>query len=207
MMDRRTILKTMTLSLGSMMATPVMLELLSSCTRQEQFSWQPLFLNKDNLSLITNLVDIILPASDTPGALDVDVPQFLDLVLKEVATPEDQENYNKGIEIFDNRFEERFGINSSKGEKAQFEAMLDQYFNKTQEEQKALFEQMELWAEAETKLEEFYLYLFLIFTRHYTLFGYFNSKQVGTQVLNYNPYPGSYEGCIPLDPDENISSI
>ncbi|KAA3634423.1 MAG: gluconate 2-dehydrogenase subunit 3 family protein [Bacteroidetes bacterium] len=207
MMDRRTILKTMTLSLGGMIATPVMLELLSSCTRQEPLSWQPLFLDKESLPLITNLVDIILPASDTPGAIDVDVPQFLDLVLKEVATPEEQEHFNKGVDIFDKRFEERFGVSSSKGEKAQFEAMLDQYFNKSEEEQEAIFEQMELWSEAGNKLEEFYLYMFLIFTRHYTLFGYFNSKQVGTQVLDYNPYPGSFEGCIPLDPDKNVSSI
>jgi hypothetical protein len=36
------------------------------------------------------------------------------------------------------------------------------------------------------------------------LWGYFTSEKVGTEVLTYNPIPGSYVGCRPLEEGERI---
>ena len=35
--------------------------------------------------------------------------------------------------------------------------------------------------------------------RSATILGYFTSEQVGRNVLHYEPIPGRYEGCIPID--------
>ena len=35
-------------------------------------------------------------------------------------------------------------------------------------------------------------------TRELTLLGYFLSKPGATQVLQYNPMPGPFKGCVPL---------
>ncbi len=35
--------------------------------------------------------------------------------------------------------------------------------------------------------------------RSATVLGYFTSEQVGKTVLNYDPVPGRYESCIPIE--------
>jgi hypothetical protein len=31
------------------------------------------------------------------------------------------------------------------------------------------------------------------------VFGYFTSEQVGRNVLHYDPVPGRYDACVPID--------
>jgi hypothetical protein len=35
--------------------------------------------------------------------------------------------------------------------------------------------------------------------RSVTILGYFTSEQVGKTVLHYDPVPGAYDGCVPID--------
>jgi hypothetical protein len=35
--------------------------------------------------------------------------------------------------------------------------------------------------------------------RSATVLGYFTSEEVGRNVLNYDPVPGRYDGCVPID--------
>ena len=35
--------------------------------------------------------------------------------------------------------------------------------------------------------------------RSATILGYFTSEQVGRNVLHYDPVPGAYNGCVPID--------
>ena len=35
--------------------------------------------------------------------------------------------------------------------------------------------------------------------RSATILGYFTSEQVGKNVLHYDPVPGGYDGCVPID--------
>lgn len=44
-MDRRTVLKTMSLSLGYVIATPSLLQILSSCDGKKDTAWKPQFLS------------------------------------------------------------------------------------------------------------------------------------------------------------------
>ena len=37
------------------------------------------------------------------------------------------------------------------------------------------------------------------FLRQATILGYFTSEQVGKNVLHYDPVPGAYDGCVPID--------
>lgn len=193
--------------MGAAIASPVLVQLLSSCTRATAQEWEPLFFNTEQVHTINNLVDIILPSNDTPGALDVNVPQFLDLVLAEVITGEEQTAINKGADVFADKFELKFKKEVIKGQKEDFEKLTDHYFNIPEEEQEAVFELIQATPDEVGNTEEYFLYKYLIFIRHYTLLGYFTSKEVGTEVLSYVPYPGSYEGCIPLDEAPHISSI
>ncbi|AUP80028.1 gluconate 2-dehydrogenase subunit 3 family protein [Flavivirga eckloniae] len=82
-MDRRSALKNLTMGLGYSIAAPTIFNVLSSCNAEKE-SWTPLFLSKEEKHIVTHLADIILPASDTPGALDVNIPQFLDVMYHDI---------------------------------------------------------------------------------------------------------------------------
>ena len=106
-MDRRSALKNLTLSIGYVVAAPTLFNLLSSCDSKVE-TWKPLYLSKDQKYMVENLVNIILPSNNTVGALDVNVPQFIDLMYHDIEQPKNQELFQKGSAVFQEKFEEMF---------------------------------------------------------------------------------------------------
>ena len=199
-MNRRTALKNLTMSLGYTVAAPTIFNMLSSCTAEVN-TWSPLFLSSEEKHMVNQLADIILPASDTPGALDVNVPQFLDLMYHDIETKENQELFKKGASVFSEKFKSQFDLEVTKGNQEQFEIMLSSHFDISDEESATVFKEQRLPIEKLTnpQIENRALYTFLISVRAYTLFGYFTSEKVGEAVLNYDPVPGTYISCMPLE--------
>ncbi|MGB3142679.1 MAG: gluconate 2-dehydrogenase subunit 3 family protein, partial [Maribacter sp.] len=75
-MDRRRVLKNMGLSLGYIVATPTLLGIVQSCKSEPAITWTPEFLTNDQGAVLTKLVDIILPKTDTPSASEVQADIF-----------------------------------------------------------------------------------------------------------------------------------
>ena len=97
-MKRRDALKGMGLSLGYAIATPSIISLLQSCNTETSV-WTPVFLTQKEATVITNLIDLILPKTEaSPGALDVNVPEFLDLYALKAYDDERKAKYKKGIQ-------------------------------------------------------------------------------------------------------------
>ncbi len=199
-MNRRTALKNLTMSLGYTVAAPTIFNILSSCTAEAE-TWVPLFLSPEEKHMVTHLVDIILPASDTPGALDVNVPQFLDLMYHDIEKKENQDIFKKGASLFAEKFKSQFTSEIIKGDKKQFETLLTSYFNISDEVTETILKEQRLPIEnvASSQMENYALYKFLLSVKQYTLFGYFTSEKVGEEILNYDPIPGIYNGCITVE--------
>ncbi|WP_159020708.1 gluconate 2-dehydrogenase subunit 3 family protein [Algibacter sp. L3A6] len=199
-MNRRTALKNLTMSLGYTVAAPTIFNMLSSCTAHAD-NWSPLFLSSDEKHMVNQLADIILPASDTPGALDVNVPQFLDLMYHDIETKENQELFKKGASVFSEKFKTQFGFEIAKGDKEQFETLLGSYFDISEKATATIFKEQRLPIEKLTdpQIENRSLYKFLISVRAYTLFGYFTSEKIGEEILNYDPVPGIQIGCMSIE--------
>ena len=89
-MDRRKALKNMGVALGYTVATPTLLSIMQSCKSEPSFDWQPDFFSLEEGRALTQLVDIILPKTDTPSASDVQVHLFIDRFAAEVMTSEQQ---------------------------------------------------------------------------------------------------------------------
>lgn len=208
LMKRRTALKNLTLSIGYAVAAPTLFNMLSSCTAEVE-TWKPIFLSSNEKHLVTHLVDIILPSSNIPGALDVNVPQFIDKMYKDIELEPKQKIFQQGAAIFSKKFEAKFGKRISEASKEDIHTLFDSYFRLTEEEQKQVMnEQRQSENEInEGKKESFLMYKFLFSVRYYTLFGYYSSEKVGTEVLNYDPVPGVYQGCIPLEDVGNAWSL
>lgn len=199
-MNRRTALKNLSLSLGYTVAAPTIFNMLSSCTAEAE-TWVPLFLSPEEKHMVSHLVDIILPASDTPGALDVNVPQFLDLMYNDIENKENQDIFKKGASFFAGKFRSEFTSEAIDGNKEQFETLLASYFKISDDETETILKVQRLPIEnvTDSQIENYALYKFLLSVKRYTLFGYFTSEKVGEEVLNYDPVPGIQIGCLPIE--------
>ncbi len=191
-MKRRDALKGLGLSLGYVIATPSVLSMLQSC-QTDANQWVPEFYTVNEGIVIKNLVALILPKTEaTPGALEVNVPEFLELYASKVYSEEQQSKFKKTIqEIID-----ELNISSGKVSKISIEdydALLSKYLKadkvtqdlfKNNEKEKTVFEA-------------------LINLRNSSVWAYKTSELIGETVLAYAPIPGKQQGCISLDEATN----
>lgn len=123
------------------------------------------------------VADRILPRTDTPGAADVGVPAFIDRLYGEFMTAGERQMLTGGLEMVDAAAKSAHG--------AGFTAL-------DAERQDALLRTI-------ARAEEGKPPGFFRLIRAATILGYFTSEQVGRNVLLYDPVPGRYDGCIPID--------
>ena len=207
-MDRRTALKNMSITLGYAAVTPTILSVLQSCT-SDVATWKPVFFTETESYMITHLSDIILPKTEIVGALDVHVAEFMDKMFDEVLEDEQKATMKEGATAFANEFKKVYSKEASKGTKDEFEKLLAAYFKIPDDQQQVVFESLNKdKAKLEgTELHTFLIYKFLLETRYYTLFGYYTSEEVGENILSYDPIPGVYLGCIPVENVGNAWSL
>lgn len=87
-MDRRFALKNLTLSGMGLALSPALLSALQSCTPgyDPGYALQALTAKQDQL--LAQLVELIIPTTDTPGARAAGVHHYIDRVLAQVKAPE-----------------------------------------------------------------------------------------------------------------------
>ena len=199
-MDRRTALKNISLASGYAIATPTILSVLQSC-KSDVSTWSPIFLTHAQGHAIKHLVDIILPVSNIPGGLDVNIPEFIDVMYNDVEDEEKQNELLKGSEVFEAKFESIFSKKVSEGTKNDFESILETYFKITEEQQEAVFSLINknISEVSQSELETYHIYKFLTAVRNYSLYGYYTSEKIGEEVLAYDPVPGPYIPCSSLE--------
>ncbi|SIO23942.1 gluconate 2-dehydrogenase subunit 3 family protein [Algoriphagus halophilus] len=197
-MNRRNALRRTALLAGSAMATPTLLSLLQSCKEQKRVDWVPQFLSQDQAVFVSSFVDTILPKTETPGALDVKVDIFIDLMYAKAYDEGAQQYVVAEIEKFNTNCKNDFG---------------DVFANLTPEDKTAVLKKAEaetakfnpgVWGTAvgEQKPVAYYRQL-----KSMALWAYFSSEEVGKNILSYDPIPGEYLGCIPLSDVGNTWSL
>ena len=67
----------------------------------------PRFFTPAQLLVVSRLTDLIIPPTDTPGAAEAGVPQYIDLVVNE--DPKLQATFREGLESLDKSGQSRFG--------------------------------------------------------------------------------------------------
>ena len=121
-MDRRSALKKAGVLAGSAVAIPSFFSLLQSCKSETRLGWQPLFFTEIEAKTIAAILDMILPRTDTPGALDVKSDIFIDKVIAKTYVEEAQAKMRSEIAAFNSECEKNFGgafieLNASDREK------------------------------------------------------------------------------------------
>jgi len=187
-MKRRDVLKGMGLSLGYAIATPTLLSLLHSCNTEKEL-WTPKYVTAEIGTLLENLIDLILPKTDSsPGALEVNVPEFIDLYFGKAMDDEHQSEFSEGLQAVMDELQISEDINPVANIKTEeYEKLLSKYLRTSKEAQKKLRE------------EENLVFSALVDLRNTSVWAYRTSKKVGEEVLAYDPVPGVQLGCIPLE--------
>ena len=71
---------------------------LKGCQSKPGIDFKPEFLNDDQASIVSQIAEIIIPKTDTPGAKEAGVPAFIDQMLNEVYSEEDQKRFTSGLQ-------------------------------------------------------------------------------------------------------------
>jgi hypothetical protein len=149
---------------------------------------QPSILTASQRDTVSGVVDVMIPRTDTPGAVDVGVPGFIDLMLKDVYTQADRDRYLAGLADFDATAVADTGKKFVALEKTQQAALVRKIHDAAVGEERRLRR-----AHAHPQRP------FILMTKELTLLGFFTSQTGATQILQYVAVPGSYHGCIPLE--------
>jgi hypothetical protein len=128
-------------------------------------------------AIVSAVSERILPRTDTPGAIDVGVPAFIDLLYGEFMTPAERQLLVDGLTRVETMAKSTAG--------ASFPTL-------GADRQDAIIRAIAL--DEEGRPQSFFGLI-----RSATILGYFTSEQVGRNVLHYDPVPGGYDGCVPID--------
>ncbi len=186
-MDRREALKGLGFSMGYLVATPTVISLLQSC-KTDVVSWKPSFLTIDEGVVLRNLVDLILPKTEaSPGALDVNVPEFIDVYANKALDEQKQKEYKSGIEAIMDALQVSEKKPASTLKTADYDTLLATYLKASKEEQEKFSDKEQNVLNA------------LYGLRGTSVWAYRTSQKIGEEVLAYDPIPGVQLGCISVE--------
>jgi gluconate 2-dehydrogenase gamma chain len=181
--DRREAIKRTALLMGAAVSASAITGVLQGCKPAPELVYTPDFFTPDQARIVTEVCEIIIPKTDTPGAKDAGVPGFIDTMLRDCYSKEDQDRFLEGLTAFDSEAKATYGDNFIYCKPEQQEELV----RKTHDA--ALKEARE---NRETKRP------FILVMKELTLLGFFTSEPGAKQVLQYVAVPGSYKGCIPI---------
>jgi len=196
-MQRREALKKTLLALGYTISVPSLISIFESCQNNSSQSWQPEFFSTGQASVIGELAETILPKTKTPGAKDLKLDRFIDQIIKQVLSKDDQQLYLKGMDAFEAEAKQLNGKSFIDSSPEQRTTLL------TKIEQEAAKEPPTIWG-FDTQKDAPQI-AFYRKTKELTLLGYFTSKEIGKEVLLYDPVPGKYLSDIPVSQVGRIS--
>ena len=104
--DRRSALRRLSAVLGGVATAPLASGLLSGCRTPsggDLAAYEFRALDDGQRDLLSALVDQILPATDTPGAAEAGVPQFVDTMLADWYAPDERDRFLAGLDAVDRR--------------------------------------------------------------------------------------------------------
>lgn len=137
-------------------------------------------LNRDQQALVANIAELIIPETDTPGAISVKVPEFIDLILTDWMSDDERAAFLSGLSDIDTRSapvgSSRF-INLAPAKKAELLTILDR-----------------------ASADKAGAGLAFARIKALTVYGYFTSRRVEQEILKPPMFFNGYQGNVPFTP-------
>lgn len=204
-MNRREALRRFGLGAGFLVIGPTTFSLLQSCKNEPSYDWQPTFLTAANGFALKEILEVILPRTETPGANDLNIAQFIDSYMDEVAPPERQEAFAQNADLFAQAVENETGEALSEAKPEHFEQVIKKYLSRTSaEETRRVKRTTEKQDPLDKDPEELISFdegalAYLQEVRDLGIWAYKTSEEIGENVMWYDPIPGIYVPCGDVD--------
>lgn len=176
-MQRRLALKQMALALGGIVTVPVWAYGWNS---QQLISPHSTLLPPELETLLSEVVETFIPATDTPGAKEIGVDKFILTMLKDCYETPVQEKFKQGLQAIEEKARQNFGsafTACTAQQRNQVLTAMDQESSKSREEGQSAFSLI----------------------KNLTIQGYLNSEYVMKNLLKYELIPARFNGCIPVN--------
>lgn len=153
------------------------------------------YLSDAQRKIVAAMCEVIMPRTDTPGAVDAGVPNFIELMVANWFNEEERSIFTAGIADIESRIPQIYG------------KPFDQLSDDKQLEVMEILEDAagdSPWYEFANVQRQFISDApFICQVKELTIWGFFTSEMGSKQVLRHNPMPMNFDGHLPLDPDES----
>lgn len=189
-MDRRRVLKKIGYGSAAMVVSPQIINMLHSC-KSNVNKYLPIFFANNQFQFVSKIMDLVIPKTDIPGAIELKLPEFLDNYIVVVMNQNDKETIirrtNNFIKLILNETKKNGSMEINSND---LNTQLKKYLL-------ASDKQIESWEEA-PKSQELEVYNYLIQIRSLTLNAFRLNEYIGEKVLAYDPIPGERKVCLDL---------
>ena len=180
-MNRRQAISSVSLILGGTILGAE--AFLAGCTNTDKnIGGAGINFSNDDVAFLDEVAETILPATNTPGAKDAKVGEFMTRMVRDCYTPANQKIFVAGMQQLNEASKKKNGhgfLESSPEQRHDLLVDLD----KEQKEH------------GKNKKDDDPVHYFRMM-KELTLWGYFTSEPGATKALRYVAVPGRYEGCI-----------
>ena len=187
-MDRRKALRTIGFGTTAITVTPAVVGMLQSCQTQTD-TFSPIHFSKENFSVVSQLMDLIIPDTDIPGAIELKLPEFLDGFIDVIMNEKAQKKITDGLDQFIVLALKDSGKSSANRlDRSDLDAQLSKYF-KADQQQQNLVQDDETYQKASAFAKQL---------RSMTINAFKTNEYIGENVMAYAPIPGEQKGCVDL---------
>jgi Gluconate 2-dehydrogenase subunit 3 len=152
-------------------------------------------LNPHQNAIVCAMADLLIPRTETPGALDARVNEFIDLILTDWFDPPERDRFLAGLAEVDDVSQKHFTndfVALSAARQYEILTLLgERLLRDLQTPARALRNP----GDSAPEPQSFYLTF-----RRLVLTGYFTSQPGATQQLHYEIIPTKVDFCAPLEP-------
>jgi len=146
-------------------------------------AYEKLKVTASQKSMLGDISNTIIPAGEIKGALDLEVPDFILVMINDCFTTENQTLFTQGIAAFPAYVKKSAG------------SSFDQLDPKKKEEVIQTGAKLES-GETEEGMNNKAISYFLNTTKRFTIQGYMASEYIQTEVIPYSLIPGEYNGAV-----------
>jgi hypothetical protein len=177
--NRREALRRTALLLGGVVSAPTALGFLNGCSAKTTGSSS---FTDEQSAFLTRISDIMIPATDTPGAADVGVVNYVSDMVFVMYDDEEKASFLSDMEGF----------------MSKAEASLGKPFNEASPKEQSDFihaeHELVFGGDVDWNAPKPFIWKM----KELTITGYFSSEAGMTQVLQYTQVPGRYDACVPF---------
>ncbi len=181
-MDRRSAIKNITLSFGTITLSTGTISMIQSC-QTNSTDWSPKFFSLAQINFLDRVLEIIIPETDSPGAKSLKLVRFVDAYLYKNFRTEEQEFLLSTMQDFINMILESKNISSVSDID---DPIIEKYFSLHIDNEKIIAQDGNNYSQICGLFRE-------MAVRSYKL-----TEYVLTNKLGYIPIPGYYDGNVDI---------